>query len=355
MMLRSFIVDHRSEILKKAHLRVLSRMPVALGAEHHGLPVFLDQVCEALQRHQGVQRELDQEAMVLSASQHGDEMFHNGLTLTQVVQDYGDARHVVSDLIMDRHWYVSMDDLQVLNSCVDDAIAGAVSEFDRQCNLCTWKGGVERIGMLAHEMRNVIQAASITFESIKRGTVAARGATSVMHERSLKRMNALVERSIADVKLDAGLQCSECVPVRDLLEEVAQEGEMFAKSKGLHLLVRNVQPTVTVLGDRTILGAAITNLLQNAFKFTRPESTVTLRACIDSSRVCIDVEDECGGLPAGSAELLVPFKQQGADRSGLGLGLAICSKAAKASGGDLRSRDLPGRGCVFTLDLPSVG
>jgi signal transduction histidine kinase len=80
-----------------------------------------------------------------------------------------------------------------------------------------------------------------------------------------------------------------------------------------------------------------------------------LRAVVAGDRVLIEVEDECGGLPPGKlAEMFEPFSQRGSDRSGLGLGLSICEKAAKASGGEVRARDLPLRGCVFTLDLPSV-
>jgi signal transduction histidine kinase len=110
-----------------------------------------------------------------------------------------------------------------------------------------------------------------------------------------------------------------------------------------------------VKADRQILAAAIANLLQNAFKFSRPGTTVSLRArCVDS-RVLIEIEDECGGLPPGQTEaLLQPFVQQGTDRTGLGLGLSICSKAMKAISGDLRIRDLPGKGCIFTIDLPRL-
>jgi len=53
-----------------------------------------------------------------------------------------------------------------------------------------------------------------------------------------------------------------------------------------------------------------------------------------------------------SEDLFSPFQQRGADRSGIGLGLTICRRAAAANGGELRVRDLPGKGCVFTLDLP---
>ena len=53
------------------------------------------------------------------------------------------------------------------------------------------------------------------------------------------------------------------------------------------------------------------------------------------------------------AELIFrPFEQRSSDRSGLGLGLAICPQSVEANGGELSVRDLPGKGCVFTISLP---
>ena len=67
----------------------------------------------------------------------------------------------------------------------------------------------------------------------------------------------------------------------------------------------------------------------------------------------IDVEDHCGGLPQGAVEdVFQPFKQSGEDRSGLGLGLAICRRSVEANNGVLSVRDAPGSGCVFTIELP---
>jgi hypothetical protein len=69
----------------------------------------------------------------------------------------------------------------------------------------------------------------------------------------------------------------------------------------------------------------------------------------------MDVEDECGGLPPGDVEgLFRPFEQRSAKRKGLGLGLHICRKSVEASGGVIRVRDLPGKGCIFTVDLPRM-
>jgi len=107
--------------------------------------------------------------------------------------------------------------------------------------------------------------------------------------------------------------------------------------------------------DREMLAAAVGNLLQNAFKFTRPQGRVSLRTLATQKRVLIEVEDECGGLPAGKAEeLFRPFEQRSDNREGLGLGLHICHRSVEASGGVMRVRALPGKGCVFTIDLPRL-
>ena len=69
--------------------------------------------------------------------------------------------------------------------------------------------------------------------------------------------------------------------------------------------------------------------------------------------VLIEVEDQCGGLPPGSAEkMFTPFTQRSDDKSGLGLGLSIARQSIEEDGGTLSVRDLPGSGCVFTISLP---
>jgi signal transduction histidine kinase len=102
-----------------------------------------------------------------------------------------------------------------------------------------------------------------------------------------------------------------------------------------------------------MVSSAVSNLLQNAFKFTRAHGHVLLRVRVAADRVLIEVQDECGGLPPGKTEeLFQPFEQNGGDRTGLGLGLSISRRAVEANGGMLRVQDIAGKGCVFTIDLP---
>ena len=94
------------------------------------------------------------------------------------------------------------------------------------------------------------------------------------------------------------------------------------------------------------------NLLDNAFKFTRHNIEVSLNAYAAGDRILIDVEDNCGGLPAGEAEkMLLQSTQSGADESGRGL--SICRRSVQANNGVLSVRDVPGSGC-FQLPTFSV-
>jgi signal transduction histidine kinase len=353
-MLREFVQEHREEILARARLRVAARnAPRATEVElTAGLPLFLNQLGEALRRASSDEA-LDHAEIEESAGQHGRVLFEHGLTVAQVVHDYGDLCQVITGLAVEHHATLDADEFRTLNLCLDDAIAGAVTAYSRLRERTIADDGTERLGLLAHEMRNVVNTSILTFGSIQKGTVSPGGSTGVVHARSLQRLIGLIDRSLSDVRLDSGMQNVERVAVHEIFEEVEIGAAMVARERGLQFEVMAVDSSVIVSADRQILAAAIANLVQNALKFTKPVTTVRLGATTTTDRVLISVEDECGGLPPGQVEdLLKPFTQRGHDRGGLGLGLAICVKAAKAMGGELLIRDLPGKGCIFTLDLP---
>ncbi|CAN5908666.1 hypothetical protein BH11MYX4_BH11MYX4_08670 [soil metagenome] len=353
-MLRDFISENREEILARARLRVAGRSsPAASDVElTRGLPVFLDQLGEALLKASSSEA-ADHTAMKETASDHGDVLFDQGLTAEQVVHDYGDLCQVITGLAVEQKSDIPAQDFQTFNLCLDDAIAGAVTSYSARRERSLAAEDTERLGVLAHEMRNVLNVAMLAFASIRKGTVAPGGSTGAMLERNLLNLQTLVDRSMADVRRDAGLRNTERVAVWEIIEEVAIGASMLARIRGLTLVVPTVDHALVVDVDRQTLAAAISNLLQNALKFTHPASTISLATSTKGDRILIAVEDECGGLPAGqSASLLKPLTQKGADRSGLGLGPAICLKAMKVLGGELHIDDLPGKGCIFTIDLP---
>jgi signal transduction histidine kinase len=167
-------------------------------------------------------------------------------------------------------------------------------------------------------------------------------------------MRSLIDRSLANVRVAAGVpRRHQLLSVADFIAEVKISVSLEAQARECGFTVSVVDPKLAVDADRDMLLSAVGNLLQNAFKFTRHHTHVSLNAYAAADRIRIDVEDNCGGLPPGDAEkLFLPFMQSGEDKSGVGLGLSICRRSVEANNGVLRVRDVPGAGCVFTIDLP---
>ena len=353
-MLHDFIVTHRQEIISRCHAKVAARLPVANEAEIYGVPLFLDQLMDVLRLGLG-----SNPAIAESAIQHGRELLKKGFTVSQVVHDYGDVCQSITQLAIERNAAFSAADFCMLNRCLDDAIAGAVTEYSLQRNGPTVgvppAYGADRMGFLAHELRNLVNTAIVSFEVLRAGNVGIAGSTGSVLHRSLLGLRALVGQSLAEVRLTHGVQRQEPAYVSDLVDDVVTAAALQADTIGIRLIVEPVDQSLVIAGDRQVLAAVVSNLVQNAFKFTRPRTAVTVRVNAGVERVLIEVEDECGGLPVANPEdLFRPFEQQNADRTGLGLGLAFSRWGTESNHGRLYARSLPGRGCVFTVDLPRV-
>jgi hypothetical protein len=291
--------------------------------------------------------------MAVSASARWRDLLAQGLTVAQVVHDYGDICQIVTQLAIERQAPISTHEFRLFNRCLDDAIADAVTEYGRVRERSIAAEGAERLGVLAHELRNALSTAMLSFDTIKRGVAGTGGSVGAMHTRALTRLRDLIDGSLTQVRLDAAGIKRDRVAVAEFLEEAEIGATIQARAQGLQLSVPPVAMDVAVDIDRQLLASALANLLQNAFKFTRASSLVTLSTRVTPERVCIEVQDECGGLPAGRVDdLFRPFAQLGPNRSGLGLGLTIARRAVEANGGALRAQDLPDVGCRFTIDLP---
>jgi signal transduction histidine kinase len=362
-MLHDFIVANREEIIERSRARLRARTPqksieAKLG---HGVPIFLTQLVGALAPSAAtrtlhlVGSASSNRQIADSAALHGQELLRNGFTPAQVVHGYGDICQVVTTLAAEKQAPIDANDFQVFNRCLDGAIAGAVSAYGTQRERDLASVDAVRLGKLGHELRNLLGTAMMAFDVIRRGTVGTGGSTGAILARSLSGLGALVDRALAEVRLEAALPIFEPLSIVEFMEEVEMSAEMQAEGQDIHLTITPVASDVAVNADRQLLASAVSNLVQNAFKFTRPGGKVTIVARSTEDRVLIEVGDQCGGLPAGKVdELFQPFSQKGKDRSGLGLGLSIARAAAQANGGDIRVRDIPGTGCVFTVDIPRL-
>ncbi|HEX5141071.1 MAG TPA: HAMP domain-containing sensor histidine kinase [Dehalococcoidia bacterium] len=318
----------------------------------HGIPLFLTQLGQILEQEAALVA-ADGSEMRVSAILHGGELLQQGFSVAQVVHDYGDLCQAITELALELELPIGTEDFHTLNRCLDNAIASAVTEYARQRDVDMSEAEVNRHAFFAHELRNHLQTAMLAFQAVKSGKVGVTGSTIDVLDKALSGLRDLIDGSVSEVRLNTGMGRKERIRVSDLIEETEIHASMEAADRGLHFGVERVDNTLQVDVDRQLFTSAISNLLRNAFKFTRPSSHVQLRAVHRTDRISIEVEDECGGLPPGAAEkLFKPFQQWGVDRSGLGLGLAITRRAIEMDGGRVSIRDIPGKGCVFIVDMP---
>ncbi|MFE0502406.1 sensor histidine kinase [Lysobacter soli] len=372
-MMHRFLIANRDELAARCRVKVQARSAYGVpGAElEHGISVFLEQVIKTLELEQTADplqsRRVSGRAgggkPALSeigdtAARHGKELMQHGFTVEEVVHDYGDLCQAITDLAFELDAQIEVEEFRILNRCLDNAIANAVTEFGYQRDIVVADQHVHdlnaRLGSLAHELRNQLATATLALSAIRNGSVGVTGATGGILERSLVNLGNLIDRSLAEVRMTAGLPLqSRLFSVHEFLAELRLSASLEADIRGFTLKVSNVDPSLAVDVDRDLLLAAAGNLLQNAFKFSHPHTEITVNAYAVADRILIDVEDRCGGLPSGDAEkMFLPFTQHAQDRSGLGLGLSISRRSIEANAGLLSVRNVPGTGCVFTIDLP---
>ncbi len=372
-MLHQFLTVNRLDLIERCRIKVAGRrVPRATDEEmEFGIPLFLDQLTRTLQVEQTedpmssrrisgpaggaapISSELGE-----SATRHGREMMRHGFTVDQVVHDYGDMCQAITDLAFEQGAPIDNDEFRTLNRCLDNAIADAATEYfyqrELQRDTPDANASNEEFAFFVHELRNHLNTAMLALGAITKGGVGLGGATAKVLERSLVGLRTLIDRSLLDVRLRVGIaHTRQLISVADMIAEIRISSLLAAQARGCAFTVLTVDPSLAVEVDREVLGAAVGNLIQNAFKFTHSGTEVTLSAHAAADRVLIEVRDHCGGLPEGTAEAVFrPFVQGHNDKSGLGIGLSIVRRSVEADHGKLSVQNLPGEGCVFSIDLP---
>ena len=374
-MLYKFLTTHRDELVKRCLTKATLRSELSPGADvektRFGIPLFLNQVIKTLEiEHADVPSSSQSVSgsalgssshseIGQSATRHGRELSELGYTIEQVVHDYGDLCQAVTDMANELAEFISADEFRTFNRCLDNGIADAVTEFTRQRRLVNdgreQQAVNQRLGFLAHEFRNHLNTVTHAVSAIKSGQVGFGGATGKVLDNSLIRLRAMLDNSMADVRLTAGLHANfQVILIADLVNEIVDSAHLEAQWWKCQFTATVRGKGLTVCADRHLLLSALGNLLQNAFKFTKPGTNVTLTVYADGNQIRLDVQDESGGLPDGKIEdLFLPFKQSGRDKSGLGLGLSVCQRSVEANHGTLSARDLPGSGSIFSISLPA--
>jgi signal transduction histidine kinase len=353
-MLYEFIDLNRDVIVARTRDRVRRRPwpSIGPGELEHGVPLFLAQLSETL-RLEGTSTPFPADAIGAAAARHGGDLLRLGFTVSQVVHDYGDICQTITALAVELRAPITVEEFHTLNRCLDTAIAEAVTEHARVTAASRAAEETERLGHAAHELRDILNTAVLAFHTLKRGAVAINGSTGTVLGRSLMSLRKAIDRTMAEVRLESGQQRRVRLHVVSFVDEIAASGMLHSEYQQVRFTVDAIDPALSIDADPQLLASAVMNLVHNAFKNTPSGGHVMLRARAEAGRLLIETEDECGGIPESRGDLFQVFgDRRGRDRSGLGLGLSIARKAVRAHGGDIHIRNMPGKGCIFVIDVP---
>ena len=178
-------------------------------------------------------------------------------------------------------------------------------------------------------------------------------------DRHTERLTALVKDLLDLSRVEAGrldLDIEEVAPA-DVADEVLAMFSEPAARRQLKLVSAFPPELPPALTDREALVQVLTNLVENAVKYTDEGGTLTVRGRQDGEQLCVIVEDNGPGIAAKHLPRLFerfyrvdPGRSR--ERGGTGLGLSIVKHLCEAMGGSVSVESQPGRGSTFTVRLP---
>ncbi len=213
----------------------------------------------------------------------------------------------------------------------------------------------------SHELRTPITALRTFNELLQDDARTGQGSRMEFLTESaeqIERLSWITGHLLDLTRLDAGLaalELTQCIAA-SLLEETAGPFRMAARGKGLGFMITLPDPDLDLVCDRARVALALSNLLDNAVKFTPPGGTVEIGSEGDAENVRFWVRDTGPGIPAAEQAHVFDRFYRGSVASGQtegsGLGLAIVRAVAEAHGGSVSLESAEGEGSRFTLTLP---
>jgi signal transduction histidine kinase/CheY-like chemotaxis protein len=222
----------------------------------------------------------------------------------------------------------------------------------------------EFLAMLAHELRNPLAPISMAAQILKGGSVTPQRLqqTCAIIDRQISHMTSLLDDLLDVSRVTGGMVtlAQEVHDMRAIVRDAIEQARPLILARGHHLKVELAQAALEVCGDSTRLVQIITNLLNNATKYTPHGGEISLRVAAAPEHVDVTVGDNGIGIEPGLLPQVFDLFTQGErspDRAqgGLGLGLALVKSLVERHGGTVEARSAgPGCGSEFTVRLPRV-
>lgn len=216
------------------------------------------------------------------------------------------------------------------------------------------------ISSVSHDLRTPLTSIKAAASSLLQEDVhwdeESRRSFTLAIEQEADRLNRLVENLLDMSRIEGGALKpeKEWYPIAELLHDVQGRMQPLLEGREVTITVPANLPPVEL--DYMMIDQVLTNLLENALRYTPPASPIEISVTATSTEVCVAVADRGPGIPTEDLERIFDkfYRVMGRTRkgSGSGVGLAVCRGLIEAHGGRIWAVNRQGGGAVFSFTLP---
>lgn len=339
----------REHELKAESAQASRRLRRALGAIAHGVVIY-DERGEVVYRNNP--------ATSFLAARHGDALVEEAISaLARLALDGRETEHEVEVFGPPRRTL----NLRAVPLGGDAAPAGAlVVVEDTSARRRLENVRRDFVANISHELKTPVGALALLAETLlgeDEPDVMRRLAERIASEAF--RVGHTIDDLLELSRLEASpAKSEELLPVAVFVSEAVDRVRSAAERRGIVLEVEEVPEKLSVQGERRQLVSAMVNLLDNAVKYSEPDSSIEVRARNDGEWIDVEVRDHGIGIPQRDLERIFERfyrvdRARSRETGGTGLGLAIVRHVASNHRGDVHVESREGEGSRFTLRLPA--
>lgn len=227
------------------------------------------------------------------------------------------------------------------------------------------------LSSVTHDLRTPLASIKAATSSLLREDIAwdtpERQELLATIDTSADRLNRLVGNLLDLSRLEAGVAqpAFDWTLMSDVIATVLDRLDVAGLTRGVDIRVEEPENTPLALMDHEQIEQVLTNLLENALKYSPQGSVIRVCVSVNEPELRVTVSDQGIGIPPGELEAIFDkFYRVKQDRLpwasarppvGTGLGLAICASIIRAHGGRIWAESAPGAGATFTFTLPLAG